>query len=333
MRFPKMFALNAMVLAAVLLVPACGGSQTTEAKEEKDEVLVRDGRLIVGFSQIGSDAGWRAAANNSIRSEAEKRNINLQFAVSERSQDAQIRTLRKYVRQKVDVISFVPNIETGWEPVLQEIKAAGIPVVLAERGLKVEDETLYLSLVGADFVEEGRRAAEWFIKNAPVPIKVAEIQGNAGSDATNGRRDGFKQVADANEGIEVIMAQTGNFNARDAKEVMKAFLASRRGGEINAVYCHNDAMAFGVIEALKEAGKVPGKDILVVSIDATRPALEAIVAGDMNATVECNPLLGPDLFDVIEKVAKGEEVPRRVIVEDQVFDITNAAEALPNRTF
>ena len=289
-------------------------------------------KLVVGYSQIGAESAWRTANSESIKAEAAKRGHDLRFADAQQKQENQVKALRSFVAQKVDVIMFSPVIETGWTQVLQDIKRAKIPVVLADRRVDAPEDT-YATFIGSDFVEEGRRAAQWLADKTGGKAVIAELQGTVGSAPANDRKKGFAEVIAKYPDMKIIKSQSGDFTRQGGKEVMQAFLKSPEGSQINALYAHNDDMALGAIQSIKEAGRQPGKDILIVSIDGVRGAFEAMVAGELNCTVECNPLLGPALFDAVEKIAAGQPVPKRITVEEGVFDQSQAAAALPNRKY
>lgn len=288
---------------------------------------------VVGFSQIGAESGWRTANTDSIKAEAAKRGIDLKFADAQQKQENQIKALRSFIAQGVDVIAFSPVVETGWEPVLREIKTAGIPVVLSDRAVKVSSPDLFVTFIGSDFVEEGRRAGEWLAKKVGGKAVIAELVGTPGSAPAIDRKKGFEEVLAKNPGMKIVKSQSGNFTRAEGKQVMEAFLKSPGAKQITALFAHNDDMALGAIQAIEEAGLKPGKDIIIVSIDGVKGAFEAMVAGKLNCTVECNPQIGPQLFDLIERVAAGQKVPARVAVQEGVFDETKAAAALPSRTY
>jgi ABC-type sugar transport system substrate-binding protein len=289
--------------------------------------------LVVGFSQIGAESGWRTANTDSIKAEAAKRGIDLKFADAQQKQENQIKALRSFIAQGVSVIAFSPVVETGWEPVLKEIKAAGIPVVLSDRAVKVSDPSLFVTFIGSDFVEEGRRAGEWLAKKTGGKAVIAELVGTPGSAPAIDRKKGFEEVLAKNPGMKIVKSQSGNFTRAEGKQVMEAFLKSPDAKQLTALFAHNDDMALGAIQAIEEAGLKPGKDIIIVSIDGVKGAFEAMVAGKLNCTVECNPQIGPQLFDLIEKVAAGQKVPARVAVQEGVFDETQAKAELPNRKY
>ena len=292
-----------------------------------------DKKIVVGFSQIGAESGWRTANTESIKSEAAKRGIDLKFADAQQKQENQIKALRSFIAQDVDVIAFSPVVETGWEPVMQEIKKAGIPVVLSDRAVKVSDDSLYVTFIGSDFVEEGRRAANWLAKATNGKAVIAELVGTPGSAPAIDRKEGFEEVIAKHPDMKIVKSQSGDFTRAKGKEVMEAFLKSPDGKNITALFAHNDDMALGAIQEMEEAGIKPGKDILIVSIDGVRGAFEAMKAGKLNCTVECNPLIGPQLFDAVEAIMAKKSLPKRVQTEEGVFVQEQAAAELPKRKY
>lgn len=291
-----------------------------------------NGKVTVGFSQIGAESGWRTAETESIQSEAKNRGIDLKFSDAQQKQENQIKALRAFLAQRVDAIILAPVVETGWEPVLRAIKRAKIPVILVDRGIKVSDESLYTTLIASDFVQEGRMAGEWLAKKLGGKGNVVELQGTAGSAPANDRKKGFAEALQKTPGLKIIKSQSGDFTRAKGKEVMEAFIKAE-GKNINAVYAHNDDMALGAIQAIEEAGLKPGTDIIVVSIDGIKPAFEAMVDGKLNCTVECNPLLGPAAFDAVKAALAGENVPKKIIVKDEIFDQSEAKKIISQRKY
>jgi len=319
----------AAVAAAGFVAPSCSkqGGPGPAGREPGQA------RIVMGFSQIGSESDWRAANTVSIKAEAEKRGIDLRFADAQQKQENQIKALRSFIAQGVDVIAFSPVVETGWEPVLREIKKANIPVVLSDRAVDVTDDSLYVTFIGSDFVEEGRRAANWLVKASGGKALIAELQGTPGSAPAIDRKKGFEEVIAAHPDMKIIKSQTGDFTRAKGKEVMESFLKSPEGKQITALFAHNDDMALGAIQAMEEAGVKPGKDMLIVSIDAVRGAFEAMVAGKLNCTVECNPLIGPQLFDAVEALMAGKSVAKRVVINESVYEQAQAAEVIKTRKY
>ncbi|HEU4781358.1 MAG TPA: ABC transporter substrate-binding protein, partial [Steroidobacteraceae bacterium] len=291
--------------------------------------------LVLGFSQIVAEANWNTANTESIRKAARDAGIDLRLEDANRSQEKQVAQLRSFVSQRVDVIAFSPVVENGWVAVLREIRAAGIPVILMDRTIEVSDDSLYVSLIGSDFVEEGRRAGRWLIehtRDVPGEIDIVELQGTVGSAPANDRKQGFAEVISADRRYRIIRSQSGDFDRALAREVMAEFL-NAEGRRIRVLFSHSDTMALGAIEAIEDAGLKPGSDILVISIEGSRKGLEAILAGKLNVTVECSPLLGPQLMTAVKELAAGKPVPRRVITLESVFTRENAAMELPHRAY
>jgi len=290
-------------------------------------------KLVVGFSQVGAESGWRTANTDSIKSEAAKRGIDLRFSDAQQKEENQIKAIRSFIAEGVDVIAFSPVVETGFEPVLQEAKKAGIPVVLSDRAVKVSDPSLYACFLGSDFIEEGRRAGNAAVKLTDGKANIAELVGTVGSAPAIDRKKGFEEILKSHPDMKIVMSQSGDFTRAKGKEVMEAFLKAPNAKDINLLFAHNDDMALGAIQAMEEAGIKPGVDIKIVSIDGVRGAFEAMKDGKLNVTVECNPLLGPQLFDLIEAVAAGKEVPKRVVTQEGVYEQSQAAAELPKRQY
>lgn len=289
-------------------------------------------KITVGFAQTGAESAWRTANTQSLKDEAEKRGIILKFVDGQSKQENQIRAVRSFITQRVNAIVIAPIVETGWEPVLREARRAKIPVIIMDRKVQTADDSLYACFIGSDFYEEGRMAADWLAKNAGARIRIIEIQGEPGSAAANERRKAFADAIAKHPQFKLIDSQTGNFRRSEGKQVMEA-LIKKHGREIEIVYAHNDDMALGAIQAIEEAGLKPGKDIMIVSVDAIKEAIQAVVDGRINCTVECNPLFGPKIYDTIEKILAGQPVEKSAYNKDELFDSTNAAARLPERKY
>ena len=241
--------------------------------------------LTVGFAQTGAESTWRTANTQSLKSEAEKRGITLKFSDGQGKQENQIRAVRSFVAQGVDVILIAPIVETGWEPILRDAKRAKIPVILMDRTVKVSDESLYTCFVGSDFAEEGRMAADWLAKHTNGKGRILELQGTPGSAPANERRRAFAEALAKFPELKIIDSQSGDFRRSGGKEVMEAFL-KKHARNFEIVYAHNDDMALGAIQAIEEAGLKPGKDITIVSIDGQKEAVQAVFNGKLYCTVE-----------------------------------------------
>ncbi len=314
----RFLALSTLALgAAILTAPGC-------AKSKK--------QLKVGFAQTGAESAWRTANSESMKSEAAKRGIELKFSDAQGKQENQIRAVRSFITQGVDAIVIAPIVETGWDPVLREAKRAKIPVILTDRTIQTSDESLYTCFIGSDFYEEGKMAADWLAKHVNGKGNIVELQGTPGSAPANERRRAFGDGIKKYPGLKIIDSQSGNFERSGGKQVMEAFLKKHPKG-IDIVYAHNDDMALGAAQAIEEAGLKPGKDITLVSIDAIGEAVKAVAEGRLNCTVECNPLFGPKVYDTVAKILAGENVPKKMFNQDELFDAKNAAKALPTRQY
>ena len=291
--------------------------------------------LVLGFSQVVGTANWDRANAESVRNAAREAGVELRLEDARRSQETQIATLRSFVKQRVDVIAFSPVVQNGWDAVLREVRSAGIPVVLLDRTIEVSDDSLYVSLIGSDFVEEGRQAAHWLLEHTQGPqgeIGIVELRGTVGSAPANDRKQGFAEIIAADPRYRILRSRSADFDRDRARELMAEFLQAE-GRRIRVLFTHSDTMAFGAIEAIEDAGLKPGSDILVISIEGSRKGLEAIIAGKLNVTVECSPLLGPPLMTVVRDLAAGKPVPRRVVTQETVFTRENAAAELPQRAW
>ena len=319
----KLRSLIALTAGAALLgLVGCSKSDSGAA----------DSGLTVGFAQTGAESAWRTANTNSLRNEAANRGIDLKFADGQSKQENQIRAVRSFIAQGVDAIVLAPIVETGWDPVLREAQRANIPVVIMDRSIVTEDESLYAAFVGSDFYEEGRMAADWLAEHAGDRTNIVELQGEPGSAAANERRKAFADALAAHPRFKIIDSQTGNFRRAEGKTVMEAMLKTH-GDAVQIVYAHNDDMALGAIQAIEEAGKKPGEDIMIVSIDAIKEAVQAVADGKINCTVECNPLFGPKIYDTIDAILAGQPVEKKSYNKDELFDASNAAAALPSRQY
>jgi simple sugar transport system substrate-binding protein len=291
-------------------------------------------RIVLGFSQIGSESAWRLANTESIKSAAATSNIDLEFADAQQKQENQIAAIRKFIADRVDVIAFAPVVATGWEPVLREAKAAGIPVILTDRGVDA-DASLYAGFLGSDFVEEGRKAARWVVSQFPdasIRVNIVQLEGTVGAAPANDRKKGFEEIIAQHPNMKILRSESADFERAKGEAVMAGMLASEKR-KIHVVFAHNDDMALGAIRAMDAAGLQPGKEILVVSIDAVRAAFEAMVAGKLNATVECNPLMGPQLMTSVTEVVSGRPIPRRIIVDEAVFTQETARQYIQTRKY
>jgi ABC-type sugar transport system substrate-binding protein len=295
---------------------------------------------VVGFSQIGSESEWRTADTISVQNAfLEDPTFTLIYSDAQQKQENQIKAIRSFIARRVDCILFTALVETGYGPVLQEAKRAGIPVVMIDRDVAKEDQGLRLTIMGSDFIKEGEKAATWLadylkkkgIDDGRKPVNIVELQGTTGSAPAIERYQGFRNVMKDHPNWKITRSQTGNFTSSEGKQVMEAFLKADKSMQV--LYAHNDQMALGAIQAIKEAGLRPGKDIVIVGVDAVKGAFEAMVAGEMNASIECSPLLGPQAVQAVRDLRDGKKLPARIYTIEGIFDETNAAAALPTRQY
>jgi simple sugar transport system substrate-binding protein len=283
--------------------------------------------LTIGFSQIGSESAWRTAFTNAVQAEAEARGINLLFSDAQQEQENQIAAINAWIAQgDVDAIILAPVVTSGWDEVLQEAQDMGIPVVIVDRDVDA-DPSLYVTRVSSDFVHEGRLAAAWLVQATSGSCNIAELYGTVGSAAAEDRATGFREVLALFPGMQIIRSETGNFVRTEGKQVMQSFLSAEDPANICAVFAHNDDMAIGAIEAIKEAGLQPGKDILIVSVDAIPDIFDSLDAGEANATVELSPYMGGPAFDAVVAHLNGEELPKWIPVGGKLYTSREAYEA------
>jgi ABC-type sugar transport system substrate-binding protein len=313
--------------AATATPAASSGSGSTDSSGLPK--LTKKAKYKVGFAQTESNNPWRLAQTASMKDEAAKKGYDLVYTDAAGSAAKQVSDVDSMIAQKVDAIFLAPREEKPLAAAVLKAKAAGIPVILLDRNV---DETQakggrdYVCFIGSDFIKEGQRTAEWLIKKTNGTAKIIELEGTTGSSPANDRKKGFDDTIKAQKGMTILASQTGNFARDEGRKVMETLLQAHP--DVTAVYAHNDEMAIGAIAALEAAGKKPGTDIVVVSIDGEKDALQAIVDGKMGATCECNPRFGPKAFETLDKYAGGEQIPAKIINPDNFFDATNAKDNL-----
>lgn len=290
--------------------------------------------LAVGFIQTGSEGGWRAANSASFKDMAEQLGLKLKFYDSQNDLARQVAGFQQFIQDpEVNVIVLAALETTGWEEVLQQAKDAGKIVIIEDRRIDARQD-LYATYIGSDFAEEGRKAADEMCKllEGMGGKNVWELVGNVGSSAAKDRGQGFREKMAAC-GIEITNSQTGNWSATEGKQVTEDWL--KKSKDVQGIFAQNDEMGFGAIEALKEAGLTPGVDVKIISVDATAGAFDALLEGTLNVTVECNPLLAPQVYEAALKAANGETLPKWVPSEEGVFyaDHPNLREIIAGRTY
>lgn len=321
-----------------LLSFLCVTTVACSKKKTEDDVLTKKNDIIIGFSQIGAESAWRTRNTESIKSAAAEAGIQLLYNNAEQKQENQIKALRSFIAYQVDVIIFVPIVEDGWDNVLIEAKEAEIPVIICDRKMQVKDESLYAGFVGADSDEEGKKAANFIIqkfKDKTGPINIVEMRGTDGSSPTEGRSRGFRDILNTNPRFQIVRSETGDFLRSRGRELMEQLLeeCAATNTPIDVIYSHNDPMTFGILETLEKAGIQPGKDIVIVSIDAEQAALDALAAGKINCVVECNPHLGPQIIELAKILAAGGTIPKITRVNETIFTENDDLKNLPQRGY
>lgn len=325
--------------AAAETTAAPAAAETTAAPAEDTtaapEAEAASGDLIVvGYAQVGAESDWRTANTESFKSTfTEENGYKLIFDDAQQKQENQIKAIRSFIQQDVDYIVVAPVVETGWEAVLQEAQEAGIPVILSDRMMDV-DENLYECWVGGNFIKEGETAGNWLADYLKAQgkdseeINIVTLQGTIGASAQVGRTEGFGNILKEHDNWKMLDMQTGEFTQAKGQEVMESFLKSY--DDIDVVVAENDNMAFGAIDAIKAAGKTcgPDGDIIIFSFDAVKAAFDAMIAGDLNAAFECNPLHGPRVDEIIKKLEKGETVEKIQYVDEAYFDTSMDLESI-----
>ena len=284
-----------------------------------------DGLITVGFAQVGAESGWRTANTQSYQDYfTEANGFKLVFLSANGDSDLQKTQVRDLIAQKVEVIDIAPVTDSGWEPVLQDAKDAGIPVIISDRQLSV-DPNLYLTYFGGDMNAEGQRACDWLkaymADNNMTDATIVHLQGTMGSTAQVGRSQALKDALTANSNWSVVYEQTGNFTRDDGQQAMAAFLQQNK--DFNVIYSENDDMTYGAIDALTAAGKDP-KDYVIISFDGNKSAVKMVQDGIIDVIAECDPLLGPQVGDLIKQSMDGQ-VPEKVTYSKEgIIDSTNA---------
>ena len=315
--------LSASAFAAVGLTAGLALAQLPTL-EQKDTYKV-------GFAQTESNNPWRIAQTKSMQDEAAKLGHQLVYTDAAGSAAKQVADVNSMIAQGVDAIFLAPREEKPLIPAVMAAKKAGIPVILLDRNV---DQSLakagedYVTFIGSDFIEEGRRMAEWLVKNKPDGGKIIELEGTTGSSPANDRKKGFDEYIAQHSQFEIVASQTGDFARDKGRQVAESLLQAHPDADV--IYAHNDEMAMGAIAALEAAGKVPGKDVMVLSIDGGKEAVQAVVDGKIAAVVECNPRFGPKAFETLARLAKGETIEPALINEDKFYDSSNAAAELAN---
>jgi galactofuranose transport system substrate-binding protein len=284
--------------------------------------------LTLCFPQLGAESDWRTADTASFKETATKLGVKLVFSDAQQKQENQISAMRACIQQGVSVIALPPVVEDGWDAVLQEAKDAKIPVIIVDRSVSA-DKSMYAAHIGSDMELEGKKAGDEMNKLLPNGGNIIELSGTTGSGAAVGRAKGFRETL--NKNIIILDSQTGNFTTAEGKPVMETFLKTHEG-KIQGAFIHNDNMAIGAVEAIKAAGLKAG-DIKIVSVDGTRGGFQLMIDGWVQADVECNPLLGPQVMEMALKLINGQPIEAETLTNETVYYPSNAAELLPSRKY
>ncbi len=324
MRFRKAF-FSAALFVLVLVLTGCVQQAGRESAEPEG--------LLIGFSQMGSESGWRIGNTSSVMESAEKAGVRLMYSNANQSQEKQIKAIRSYIVYQADVIVFSPIVEDGWDTVLSEARDAGIPVIVEDRAIHTDDETLFACHIGSDFYREGTLAAEYLLKKLDTlpgekALNVVELEGTQDSSPMLQRRAGFHDAVAGDERLHFLDRAPGDFMTSKGEECMRNLL-SLYGDSIDVVYSHNDAMTYGAIAAIEEYGLTPGKDILMISVDAEQQAIDLLREGKINCVVECNPMQGDKIMEIARALAAGKAVEKEIHIPENVFtefdDLTSLA--------
>lgn len=311
----------------VLALCACGAGHRDENKEKP---------IVLGYSQLGDESTWRMQNSRSILQAASDAGIKIMFDDAMQKTENQIKAIRSFIAYKVDIIAFSPNVETGWDTVLREAKAAGIPVITVDRMIDTKDDSLYTCALFSDFYLEGRRAGDFLVKkyrDRAEPVNIVEIGGTVYSTPAIGRSKGFRDVISSFPVFSIVFSEDGDFMLSKGKEIMKKVLEDETIGHIDVLYSHNDDMTFGAIEVMHEAGIRPGKDIVIISVDATQRSINYLKTGAVNCVIECNPNSGPQVMELARKIVAGENVPKHLVIDETVFDEYMEPDSIASRGY
>ena len=318
-------AFGVLMLSAALLTGCSGSQETNHVVQEP---------VLLGFSQLGSESAWRLGNTKSIQDAAKRAGVQLMYENGEQKQEKQIKAIRSFIAYRVDVIAFSPNVEDGWDNVLIEARNAGIPVLITDRRINTQDDSLIVGFVGSDFYEEGRKAGQYLLrKMAGVErVNIVEISGTVDSTPMRQRGDGFRSMLMGDDRFTILESVSGDFLRSKGKECMQGLLS--RYNDIDVLYSHNDSMTLGAIEAIEDAGLVPGRDIVIITVDGEQAAIDLLKKGRINCVVECTPLIGDKIMELAKKLAAGESIPRNIYSDEKVFTEFDAnLDSLPPREY
>ena len=296
-----------LVLVLILLfgLSGCAGKQDPAGDNAS---------IVVGFSQLGAESSWRIANTASMEQAAKEAGYSLMMENANQKQEKQIDAIRSFIAYRVDVIVFSPIVETGWDNVLTEAKQAGIPVILMDRMIETQDDSLYTAYIGADFYAEGRRAGEYLVRKADETgadkLRIVEICGTTDSTPMRDRQRGFMDVIGQDDRFTVIDSVDGDFLRSKGEECMRELLAKYGADGIDVIYSHNDSMTLGALDVLESLDDPAAKDMILITVDGEKEAVDALKAGRINCVVQCTPHLGPDVMKLVGDLKDGKELSK-----------------------
>ncbi|NLK46208.1 MAG: substrate-binding domain-containing protein [Treponema sp.] len=303
---------------SVFMIVSCKENKTKSSEQNE-----KQNSIIVGFSQIGAESAWRTCNTESMKKAAREAGIQLLYENAEQKQENQIKALRSFIAYQVDVIVFVPIVQKGWDNVLREAKEAGIPVILSDRKIQTSDETLYAGLISTNSEQQGRNAAKYLVEKfeGRKKVNIVEIRGTDGSSVVEGRYNGFREIISQHPEFEIVASETGDFLRSKGKEAMQLLIeeCKEKNIKIDAIYSHNDGMILGAFDTLRKHNMEPGKDVVIVSIDAEQAAIDALKEGLINCVIECNPDTGALIIEIVKNLVAGNQIPRVTYVSETVF--------------
>ena len=299
-----------LVLLVLFLLTGCAGKQETGGDSAS---------VVVGFSQLGAESSWRIANTASMEQAAKAAGYGLMMENANQKQEKQIDAIRSFIAYRVDVIVFSPIVQTGWDNVLAEAKQADIPVIIMDRMIDTQDDSLYRAYVGADFYAEGVRDH----------LRIVEICGTTGSTPMQDRQRGFMDVIGKDERFTVIESVDGDFLQSKGEECMRELLQKYGTDGIDVIYSHNDAMTLGALNVLEKEETAGSKDMIIITVDGEKDAVDALKAGKINCVVQCTPHLGPSVMKLVRDVTAGKEIPKVYHPDEGAFsdfdDLTDPA--------
>ncbi|MBQ1796079.1 MAG: ABC transporter substrate-binding protein [Treponema sp.] len=329
-----------LLFFSLTLLASC--KKTNESTYKKDRAKASSSNLILGFSQIGAESAWRKRNTESIQQAAAKANIQIVFNDAQQKQANQIKAIRSFIVYRVDVIAFVPIIETGWDNVLKDARDAKIPVFVVDRKIKVKDESLYAGYIGEDGFQEGCKAAQFLLDkykdSKKHVINILELRGTENSSPATDRSLGFTSTIATDSRFSIIYSESGDFLRSRGKEIVSNIITENqglnvKGSPIDIIFSHNDAMTLGVLDTLASHNIKSGDELTIVSVDGEEKAINALKAGRINCVVECNPNIGPQLMYLVKTIANRNTIPRETYIEETVFTENDDLSSLAPRGY